>query len=535
IYFLSLGGVFLALAYGTLSARRLSPSGAQARRLRLGVAIIVAGVVVVNLAGGYITGRLDLTPGKAYTLSKATKQIVGSLDDIVTIKVFASDELPAQVSLMKRQLDDLLRDLRSASHGKVRVVRLDPATNAGAKTDAQALGIEPVQFNVIGQAELSVKEGYLGLAVLYGGANETIPFVNRGDDLEYRLVAAIRGLTHPKKPQLGVVAAAADPSEQGDGLEVFHDELGKSYDVKNISLSDSTQPSADIHTIVFAGPPEGIPPGAAERIAAFFRRGGSALVLGGGMELSPQAPTALPRDLGWNQILKPFGVSVKPDLVYDLASSDVVPVGTSFGARVLQRYPFFVRAQSTGNSVVNADVPDVLMPWPSSIDTTHSAAWTITPLLVTSRGSGSVSGPTSIEPTRDFPQTGLSPRLVAVQVAPAASSKDTTAHGRVIVVASSEMARSGFADRVQQNASFVLNAIDWLAQDESLISIRAKNTQPPALAFPTEGLREAVKYANMIGVPAFVALFGLIHLTRRRNRSRDAQRQPAAPREEVLA
>src|SRR5512135_2291858 len=122
IYFVSLAGVFLALAYGMVLGRRLSPAGAAARRLRLGTGIIVAGLVVLNLAGGYISGRLDLTPGHAYTLSSATRKIVRNLDDIVTIKVFASSELPTQIALLERDLDDLLRDVRSASNGKVRVV-----------------------------------------------------------------------------------------------------------------------------------------------------------------------------------------------------------------------------------------------------------------------------------------------------------------------------------------------------------------------------------------------------------------------------
>ena len=533
IYFLSLGGIFLGLAYGALLNRRLAPAGAAARRLRVGTAIIVVGLVVVDLAGDYIGGRLDLTPGKAYTLSKGTKQIVGNLDDIVTIKVFASDELPTQVSLLERQMDDLLRDLRSASRGKIRIVRRDPSTDDAAKRDAQGLGIGPIQFNVVGQSELSVKQGYLGLAVQYGAGAETIPFVNNGDDLEYRLVAAIRSLTRARKPVLGVVAGSSDQST-GGGLDALRPEISKSYDMRVIALGDSTQPAADVSTLVLTGAPDSLAPDAAARFQRFFQRGGSALVIAGGMQVSPQAPAAMPRKSGWNEILKPFGVSVKNDLVYDLAADEVIPVGTSFGVQVLQRYPFFVRAQSTGKSPVNADLPDALLPWPSSIDTTSSPRWSVTPLLVSTRGSGSISGMTTIDPTRDFPQTNLAPRLLAVQVAPKSAS-DTSAHGRVIVVASDQMSSTGFADRVQQNASFILNAIDWLAQDESLIAIRAKDTQPPPLAFDSPALREGVKYANVIGVPAIIALFGLVRLARRRRRTREGRRHAAARPEEALA
>ena len=523
VYFLSLAAAFLALAYGMVLGRRLSASGAAARRLRLGTGIIVAAIVVLNLAGGYITGRLDLTPGHAYTLSNATRQIVRNLDDIVTIKVFASDELPTQVALLKRDLDDLLRDVRAASNGKVRVVRRNPSTDESARRDAQSLGITPVQFNVVGESELQVKQGYLGLAIQYGSQNEAIPFVDRGDDLEYRLAAAIRGLTRTKKPVLGVIAGASGP-EADDGWAAIQPQVAKSYDVRTIALGDSTQPAADVSALVLLGAPDSVPGAVAARLRAFFARGGSALVLSGGMEVTPQAGSAAPRAGGWNAVLEPFGVSIRNDLVYDLASSDVIPVGTSFGMQVVQRYPLFVRAQSTGNSVVNRELNDVLLPWPSSIDTTSSPSWKLTPLFVTSRGAGVLDGVQTIDPKRDFPRADLGTRLLGVQVAPAKAS----AHGRLIALASSQFLVGGIPQRAPQNVSLLLNAVDWLAQDESLIAIRSRDTQPPALAFTSAAEREGVKYANMIGVPALAALFGLVRLARRRRKSRAAHQQPSA-------
>lgn len=530
IYFVSLAGVFLALAYGMVLGRRLSPAGAAARRLRLGTGIIVAGLVVLNLAGGYISGRLDLTPGHAYTLSSATRKIVRNLDDIVTIKVFASSELPTQIALLERDLDDLLRDVRSASNGKVRVVRRDPSTDESARRDAQSLGIGPVQFNVVGQSELQVKQGYLGLAIQYGSQHETIPFVDRGDDLEYRITAAIRGLTRARRPVLGVISAATGP-ENDDGWAAIQPQVAKSYDVRTIALGDSTQPASDVSALVLLGAPDSVPAATANRLRAFFQRGGSALVLAGGMEVTPQAGSASPRSGGWNAVLEPFGVKIRGDLVYDLASSDLIPVGTSFGMQVVQRYPLFVRAQSTNTSVVNGELNDVLLPWPSSIDTTSSPSWTITPLLVSSRGAGTLTGMETIDPQRDYPRTGLAPRLLGVQVAP----KTPAAHGRVIVVATSQFLAGGVPSRAPQNVAMLLNAIDWLAQDESLIAIRSRDTQPPALAFTSAAEREGVKYLNMIGVPALAALFGLIRLARRRRRTRAGYPQPAAHPAEALA
>ena len=236
IYFFSLAGVFLALAYGALARRKLARAGTAARRLRLGIVLLVTTLVVLNLLGSYIRGRLDLTPGNAYTLSPATEQIVRSLDDIVTIKLFASDGLPTEAALLGRDVDDLMQDLRAAGSGKVRVVYHDPGDNEAARRDAEGLGIQPVQFNVIGQAELQVKQGYLGLVVQHADANETIPFISRTDDLEYRVVSAIRTLTRAKKPVVGLVNEAAGA---GTSFEALRQEVEKAYEVQPLALSDS--------------------------------------------------------------------------------------------------------------------------------------------------------------------------------------------------------------------------------------------------------------------------------------------------------
>lgn len=388
IYFLSLAGVFLALAYGALLARKLAPASAARRRLQLGVGLLSASLVVVNLLGGYIGGRLDLSPGQAYTLSPASRRIAGDLDDLVTVKLYASRELPTEVALMKRDVDDLLRDLRAAGHGRLRLVERDPAEDETARREAEGAGIQPVQFNVIGQSELQVKQGYLGIALQHGGETRTIPFVQRTDDLEYRLVSAIRELTRDRKPVIGLVSEFRGA---GMSLQELQDQLSKSYEVRALDLADSTQPAADVVALVLAGAPDSLTTAQQERLERFLTRGGAALVLAPGMELSQGAPTAEPRAVAWNRLLKPYGVSVRSDMAYDLLANEVIPLPTDFG-RVLQVYPFFIRAQSTRLSPVNQDLSAVVLAWASTIDTAGAARGTVTPLLTSSPATGAFTG-----------------------------------------------------------------------------------------------------------------------------------------------
>jgi ABC-2 type transport system permease protein len=257
IYFVSLGAVFVMLAYGALQGRRLSGKGEARKRLRVGVLVLVAAAIVVNLLGSYIGGRLDLTPGKAYTLALTTKSLVANLDDFLTIKLFASSELPPQVALVKRDIDDLLRDLRSASNGNVRIVEFQPgADDAEARSTARALGIPAVQFNVVGESRLQIQEGYMGLAIEYAGGTEILPFVRRTDDLEYQLATAIRGLTHgDERPVVGLLTSAQGQIQRPT-FQALGQELSKTYDVRPLSLLGADVSAEEFDALIVAGHPD---------------------------------------------------------------------------------------------------------------------------------------------------------------------------------------------------------------------------------------------------------------------------------------
>ena len=524
VYFVTLAALFLVFAYFVLESRKLTAHGASLQRLRLGTVLLAAAVVVVNLFGGNIGGRLDLTPGHAYTLSPATRQVLRNLPDLVTIKLFVSGELPPEVTFLKRDVDDLVRDYRAAGRGKVKLVIQDPATDSAAGREARTLGIDPVQFNVLGQGELQVKQGYLGIAVRYAEGVKTIPFVQQTGDLEYRLTSDIRALTRPDRPAIAFAEVSDQVSVRTQrAFSAVRDQLGRNYTVRSFQLTDSVIPP-EVKVIVVAGTPDSLNAAMTERYRAFLDRGGSMLLMASGMQLSPQGPFAFSRLVGWNELLKPYGVSIATNLVYDLASNAQVGLPAQFG-RIMVPYPFWLRAISTRASPVNADLPGVLLPWASQIDTSHAQAGTITPLLVTSRASGAEQITASISPDRQFSRDSLRSRIVALAVSPLQSG---TQRGRIVVVGTADFASDRYAGNSPENVVFVQNAIDWLAQDEALIAIRSKNRAPAPLVFTSVAKRSAVKYGNIIGVPVLLIVLGIVRLLRRRETTRRVYRPLAS-------
>ena len=92
--------------------------------------------------------------------------------------------------------------------------------------------------------------------------------------------------------------------------------------------------------------------------------------------------------------------------------------------------------------------------------------------------------------------------------------------GRVVVLGGTEVVWDNYLGGSPNNLNFALNAVDWLAQDEALVSIRAKNRTPPALVFSSNTEQDLVKYFNLIGVPILLVVFAGVRLAKRRQMSR---------------
>jgi len=109
----------------------------------------------------------------------------------------------------------------------------------------------------------------------------------------------------------------------------------------------------------------------------------------------------------------------------------------------------------------------------------------------------------------------LRPRPVAAAVLPRGEGAPETG-GRIVLVGDADLVTNRFVARSRENAVFARNAIDWLAADESLIGIRAKQRAAPPLLYDSAGARDAAKYLTLVGVPLLFVIIGLIRLARRR-------------------
>ena len=166
---------------------------------------ITAGIllaILVNFVSYYFFFRFDLTKNNIYSLSDPTKKMVSNLDDQVTVKVFFTDNLPAQYANNRRYLKDQLDELRSLSDGKLNYQMVDPAGNPELEKEADQFKIPSVQVNVFENERYEVKKAFMGLAILYEDKRETIPVIQSLDNFEFEFATTLNRMINKKLPTL---------------------------------------------------------------------------------------------------------------------------------------------------------------------------------------------------------------------------------------------------------------------------------------------------------------------------------------------
>ncbi|MFQ5551939.1 MAG: Gldg family protein, partial [Gemmatimonadales bacterium] len=334
---------------------------------------------------------------------------------------------------------------------------------------------------------------------------------------EYRVSSFVRSLTSSESATVGFVQVSASPGEPS-GYQELRRQISQDYSVTDVSLPLDSSFDMSTDVVVFPGDLDSLDAAQSELFHQYMNQGGAALVMARGMTLSlQQQPIAFADEPQINDLLRPFGITIRTDMVFDLGSNERIQYPSQLG-RVMLSYPFWLRPLSTKNTVINQELEGLFLPWTSSIDTSEARAGTVTPLFVTTPAAGAEAGTAFLQPTRQFPRDSLRPRLVAVQVNTAES--DSGIRGRLVVVGNNYFLTDSYLGNARENAAFALNAIDWLAEDEDLIAIRSKNRRPPQLVFTSEFKRDAVKYGNIAGIPGILVLAGALRLIRRRRRTR---------------
>ncbi|MCL2457379.1 MAG: Gldg family protein [Desulfobulbus sp.] len=277
-YYLSLTGIFLSLNVYTLERQRWAgnPANSAHRRWRTLTGLLVANFFLLNLwlaPLGML--RADLTQGRIYSISPATRSYLARLQEPLLIRGYFSAQTHPLLAPLQPQLRDLLREYEVAGEGKVKVEFVDPQEKPELEQEAgEKYSIRPVPFQTASRYQTAVTNSYFDILVKYGdefvtlGFRDLIEIKSEGDTkLEVELRNPEHDITRAIKKVLYSYQGGGNLFAAINGPVVFHGyfspdarlpqqlvELKKSLDAV---LADFKQQAGDKLAIDFVDPDGG--------------------------------------------------------------------------------------------------------------------------------------------------------------------------------------------------------------------------------------------------------------------------------------
>jgi len=399
------------------------------------VIVILAIVSVANVLANRYNKSYDSTANKRYSLSDQTAKIVKGLkqDAAITYYDKQSGFQPAK---------DLL-DRYSTLSSRIRVQYVDVEKNPQVARAAGVtkLGTSFVEIGTKKEEAKSVTESEITGAIIRDvkTTTRTVCFVSGSGEHQI-------------------------DDTQRTGFSRLKDILAKDqYASKSISLLEKAEIPSDCTVVVIAGPQSEYVQPAVEAIKKYVEQGGRAMIL-------LDAPLKIGRPTADNtaltDLLQSWGVSMDKDLLLDMS-----PVGQLMGlgpeialVSTYDSHPIVDEMKGTATG----------FPLSRSMTVKNTDKTNVQKLFESSASSLATVKLDSPNVNPRDPKNKKGPMTIG-----AAGSYTTgkeNSEGRFVVIGSSSWPANSFIN-FNGNGDLASNALNWLASDEDLISIRPKEQE----------------------------------------------------------
>lgn len=338
--------------------------------------LIVAGILVAaNVISARVFTRMDLTEGKEFTVSDSSKKILRELEDVVNVKVFFSEKLPPQLTTLKQNVADVLKEYEVHSRGNVRVRFIDPGEDEDLRQQAQNMGIPQLQMNLLEKDQYQVTNVFLGIGLQYGDQTEALPVVQDLDTFEYDMTSAIVKLTQNEQRTIGVLSGFGSRDINTD-LTGINQILGKIFQIRSVSLNDGrVAVPEDIDALLVAGP-KNVPERVAYQLDQYVMRGGKVIFLIDPVQLNEQAGlAATPVNSGLNDLLSFYGAGIRSALVMETQQASAMASFSQGFMSYVTPYPFWAKVSGAiypdalnPRNPITSDLESVTFTWAAPVD-----------------------------------------------------------------------------------------------------------------------------------------------------------------------
>jgi ABC-type uncharacterized transport system involved in gliding motility auxiliary subunit len=397
------------------------PGKLGANTVVLSVAVLGL-VVVANFLGYRHHKRFDLTAEGLYSISEQTKKVVANLSKDVKVVYFNKDENP--------QFSDLMREYKYAG-ARFTYERIDP--------------------NQRPEMAREYKVRQMGaIVVAAGDRRETI-----NDVSEQAVTNAILKVTRESLKTICFVEGHGEKSlsdTQPTGYSTVEQRLkDENYQLKTVLLVKEQQVPSECAALVVAGPKQSVTPPEAAMIGKYLDGGGKAMLM-----LDPETDPQL------GDVLKTWNIQADDNIALDVSG-----MGQAFGGG-----PESPLVYNYGSHAITKDFGTTMTVFPlaRAIKVTSGPDVNTTPLLNTSEQSFAKDKITPGVQLKEEDNDQKGPLTLGAAASKTVSGKQA----RLVVIGDSDFASNGVF-RFQRNPDLFLNSVNWLAEEEDLISIRAKS------------------------------------------------------------
>jgi ABC-2 type transport system permease protein len=563
LYFLTVTVIFILLTTLGISSEKVGIKPLKT------VLVINLGFIVMNVFTQGFYKRFDLTKDSRYTLSKATLDIVNSATEPIIIDVFLEGDFPAEFRRLQDETRQLLEEFASENNN-IKFSFLNPIEDETVRDQNLELinqrGLTPMRLNVQENGKSSQETIIPWALASYGettveisliknkiGTNQQELVSNSVQHLEYAFADGFSKLLSPKRLKIAVIRG--NGQLENKYVADFITSLRDYYFIAPFTLdrlannAETTLKNLkDYDLIISAKPTEAFTEQEKYALDQYTMNGGKSLWLIDNVAIDKDSlynesgsSVATSRDLNLTDFFFKYGVRINPVLVNDLYSAPItIAIGegsaTQFQAIQWQYAPL---ASGTSKHPIVNNLNVVRFDFANQIDTlANNISKTI--LLKSSPLSRLEGTPKVIslddiksEPNPEEYKNGYQNLAVLLEgkftsvynnrVKPFSISEDKTesSNTKMIVIADGDVIKNdvgrngpmelGFdrgSGQLYGNKEFLLNAVNYLLDDNGLINIRSKEI---AIAFldPQKITTEKTKW-QVINIALPLVLLGVI-------------------------
>ena len=488
-------------------------------------------LIVLNIVNQGFYNRIDLTTDNRYTLAKVTKDIIANIDKQLIVKVYLEGDFPSEFKRLQIETRQFLEEL-SAKNSFIKIQFIRPNNQ---RERLIKVGMIPSQLTVKEDGKLSNAIIFPWAEIVYKKKTNIVSLLPNGtaqsqedqletavENLEFSFSNAIYKLQEEKQKKVAVLSGNEELLDIQ--LYSFLNEVTKKHRLAKFTLdsvaSNSVKSLQDLQQFdlaIIAKPTESFTEKEKLVLDQYIMNGGKTLW----MLENVQADTdslfkdgkmlAYPRDLNLTDFFFSYGLRVNVTLIQDLYAAKIPLATGNIGNKPqFQNLNWFYHPLVSGNPThaISKNIAPVRLRFANQIDTLQNSlqktVLLMSSMLTRKTGTPAIIALESIakEPKEEDYSSGFQifslliegdfTSMYANRIKPFNIKKFSkkSSHNKMIVVSDGDIGRNQLQkgkpfDLAQDkwtgeqfgNKEFLLNAVDYLLDDNGLIELRNKNVQ----------------------------------------------------------